>query len=254
MNYQKQYLKYKDKYFKLKYDGGSDIDIDYIDNEINFIKTKFRFLIHFTSFHNFKKIINDMELRSISIISDQLDKNKKPIFYDYIVFADIVGKIESINTHWTPGFSSVGLMFDLDLLFDNYIYYWYAPHGYQAAFEDDAVPNKNIKLILQYENKTEYINSLDVNDNLKMGLKNYINSFNMYEKTIHNTFANASYGHSEREFCFFDKIDLRKYLIGVIFLDHDTEYDLNKLVPKDVPIYSYDEANELHKEAIINDW
>ena len=223
----------------------------YTKEEIEYVNKNIKYLIHWTTLHNFKKIIKDMEIKSVSLTKD---KNKKYNQYDYVVFvSDITNKDDNItffsgcHPDTLDNKNKIGILINKDILFDENVYYYYNRYGYQCGYAYDSIPNHNIKKIIYHDNMVEYIKGLDVNNNLKDALLLFTftsgnnafpcGGFNVGTRvlTLDKMRVEES-RHPEREFCFLDKIDLKKYLYGVDLTCVNKKQYSKLKIPNDVLI------------------
>jgi hypothetical protein len=252
--YYAKYLKYKNKYisFKKYHDGtyidfnkqlsSKDInDLHYTNREIDCVNKNIKYLLHKTTPINFKKIIKDMELKSTIYTYDK--DRKKNSWYDYLVFLSLVPYYDqNFYSTWSNlGEKNIGLVFSNDLLFDNDAYYFFAASGEMGEYHYDAIPNHNIKKILYQDDMASYVNKLSVSKNIKDGLLEYIEDdynsdiFKKRTKNVSLCAIDVEDPHPMHEFCFFDKVDLKKYLVGIIFYNNNNNYKKFKnLIPKNV--------------------
>lgn len=251
-----KYRKYKAKYLKLKCGERSEFG----QKEKIFIKNNFRFLVHFTTYDTLKQIIKDMQIKSESLTNKNRNLEKYPwIWTDYIVFVNLVEKKSCINSYWTipsncydmNSYRNIGIIIDINIMFDKEIYYFYSPDEEHGDYGKESIPNPNLRHLLSQQNRTKYIDSLIINDNLENELLEY--SFTWFtivevinkEEERYNTFDNDYKIGKMPEFCIFDRIDLNKYIVGIFVVGRENDYNLNNIVPKNIKIYTESEANIL---------
>lgn len=232
MSFLEKYLKYKRKYIQQKYNhmtAGGNNNFDLTNDEVTYLKNTYRFLIHYTSFSNFEKIMKDMYLKA-----SPKSNSRVPV-----IFFELVCKKCSIITKWTTK-RNIGIIIDLELLFDKNAYYFYSPGGEHGEYEVDTIPGPNIRKLLSIDDKDRdnYINKLNINEETKNDLINYNNIFlTNVEADEYNKFNENIRQHYFMELCVFDKVDLKKYMTGVVCLDEKLKDKVEELIPKNVKIY-----------------
>jgi hypothetical protein len=235
----------KNRYINLKYQLGGKNKIWYTDDEISFVNQNIKHLIHWTSIDNFKKIMESMEIRSLSLTDKKRSVSDQ---YNYIVFATDIRTNSETNLSSFASFDdrSVGIIIDKNILFDDNVYYYYSPLGNRCSYFYDAISNHNIKKILYHKNKEKYINNLNINDNLRNGLLSFLGdgvcgSFNDEEISKTSTLDQMKMrggSEPEREFCFFDRINLKYHMLGVdlSLINEEDRDEIVKIIPDDVEI------------------
>ena len=240
--YKSKYRKYKAKYLNLKnrMNRLSESETIFNNDDIQSIDTHINGLLHCTTIESLKSIMKDGYLKS-----DSLSSSFKPRpenwteYYHYLVFTSIWFKSDEYpDSYWgikEYSKNHVCLIIDPNILFDKNAYYYINPSGEHGYYAEDSIPSPNIKKILASSNPREYIDSLSVNDNTKMGLMYLLDFFEANLNTINNTISmhiNEMYD-SLHEICFVDQIDMQKYLIGV-YTECGYQDKVSKIVPKNL--------------------
>jgi len=240
-------------------------NIGYTDKEKEYVNKHIKYLVHWTTVHNFKKIMKHMEIRSK--ILTKKSKNKKDINwqYDYIVFASEITNSESNNMTLFKSQNNndgriIGILIDKNILFDNDVYYYYSKIG-MCGYADDTIPNHNIKKIIchkYYDDMIKYIKELKINSNLKYALLLFSGEIEdnphpcriFDDRTRNLTLDQLGIDeslkrHGEHEFCFFDRIDLKKHLFGIdlSYVDKDDYDEIKKMIPSDTVIQTNNNKN-----------
>ncbi len=243
-DYYKKYRKYKQKYIKLKYGGeeNRNFSFSYNQGEIDYINNRIDYFIHYTPLENFIKIMKEMLL-----------KPNRPNYG--VVFASIILKnikdsfCEPTMYDWR-GTEKIGIMIDKNILFDKDIYYFINPLGEHGLCVYDSIPGPNFKEILKHKNFKKYIKSLKIEEYLKSNMLYHISEYMYFfssedcKNTIKNTIDDLEYEipegekqlHHANEICFFNNIDLKKYMTAVC-LNKEIYKEIKKIIPTDVKIY-----------------
>jgi len=243
-HYKKKYHKYKHKYIKLKYGGEkkSNVSFSYDQIEIDYIDEKIDYFIHYTPLKNFIKIMKEMLLKP--------NRPKFGVVFASIVLKDNIGICESTGWHF-GGDESIGIIIDKNILFDKDMYYFINPSGEYGTCFSDSIPGPNLKEVLKHKNYKKYIKSLKIKEYLKSNMLYHMTqlyadlfSFKGCKDTIKNTIDELEYEIGEggqlyalNEICFFNNIDLKKYMTGVC-LNKTIYEEIKKIIPTDIKIYS----------------
>ena len=214
------YKSNKSKYYKLKIkfiNGGALIknsssiineNVCYSNNEIDYIEKNIKYLVHWTTIDAFNKIMLDKTIKSSSLLQDYKNLNKNFIYYDYLVFISIITTKYPDNLTLFSGFfteqENIAILIDKNILFDKNVYYYFSPYGDRGDYWHNTIPNCNIKNILNYQNKIEYIKKLDVDQNLKKALLIFIGKDINWNNKIFL---------AETRFLTLDKMNIGSYLI-----------------------------------------
>lgn len=230
--YRSKYRKYKKKYLELKntMERSNTFESLFTDQEIKYINTNIKGLLHFTTMDNFKNIIKDGYI-----------KPRLPNPSTFIpVFTNIWFKSDKYpQSIWGSSEKNVCLIIDKDILFDKNAYFYINPYGEYGVYDYDTIPGPNMRRILSSENMEQYINSLTVNDNIKKGLMNLSVQFKYERNTVNNTIDQLEKKINDfHDICFINKIDIKEYLAGV-YVSCNYIDEVSKVVPKDL-IYVHD--------------
>jgi hypothetical protein len=160
----------------------------------------------------------------------------------YVIFLSIIPS-HQIDFHtWWESDNNIALVIDNDILLDRNAYYFFGPYGEYGSF--DVPANHNIKKILYQKDHGGYIKSLDVDDNLKKGLLEYFDNDKVKFKPddtplteINIDKLNIEGEMDMREIVYFDRIDLKKYLLGLKFKNKEDYNSMKKYIPKNIKIF-----------------
>jgi hypothetical protein len=226
----------------------------YSKEEIDYINKHVKYLVHWTTANNFKKIMKDMVIKSESLLENNIRDNKWQ--YDHVVFASIITVNNQNNLTLFSDTSAgnnnhkIGILIKKNILYSDDVYYYYSPTG-DTCFIHNSIPNNNIKKIIRneyIEDAKEYILQLSINDNLKNALMLFSGITDEHPHPCGNFFQMSHTSsqlqinferelHPEHEVCFIDRIDLHKYLAGVDFTCAGKKYNkIKKLIPKNIII------------------
>ena len=134
------------------------------------------------------------------------------------------------------------------------MYYFINPSGEYGYYAWDSIPGPNFKEILKHKNWEKYIKSLKIEEYLKsnmlyhwtqiypgpFGISRKVSKYykNTIDKLEHEIMKDGQlYGLNE--ICFFNNIDLKKYMTGVC-LNKTIYEEVKKIIPTDVKIYLID--------------
>lgn len=237
--YESKYIKYKKKYLELKNKINSNL-VDITNQEVQYIDSNIKGLVHCTTMKNFKKIIKGGYIKSKSSFGS--DINKWSGFNSYLVYTNIWVKTDKYpESIWgTTDYDKddndrVCIIIDKYILFDKDIYFYINPAGEYGDYGEGTILGPNIKKLLSSENMEGYIDSL-TNDNLKMGLIFLLDQLKGSKDTINKTIDRLGLElNIWHEVCFIDKIDIREYFIGVYTSCNNID-EISKIVTRDMII------------------
>jgi len=267
MDYKQKYIKYKSKYINLRNNIGGEFNKELSEEERKFIKSKFKFIYHLTSLEAFHDIMEKMKLLPLVATTNETEaeieyikyiSNRDYDLYRYLIFTSLAEKNKPIDLTWrslTPSTNKeIGIMIDIDILFDTNMYYYYLPNGEYGTYFKGAVLSPNLNLILEQEateDKEKYVKKLDIDFNLKNGFLQFVKSISESginaDELLKNTFQNSKYNDDLRELCFFKMIDLKKYCIG-IFAKPEILDKIRDSVPKNISIFDETKLETFQKD------